>query len=359
MSVPGIRRPMLGRRRVGHRRQQAAVDAGAAQQRHRAGRGAVAEDAGGRLALLRDEPGPQAVGTGRRVPAEAAERRRIRRRRRWRRRPAALQRFPRRPAALARLPGCRQQHGAAVEVELPGAIGPQAVRRQQADQGGRRVVRVVRVAQCVPLAAPHDRAQRVVLQQQDPGVRQAGAARSARLPRPGRPRASCRSSRRSRRPARRALRASARGRRAGSATIRRAGCRTRWTVLPARSRPAAPARPTASAACATSAAGSAPLGSSGTVGSATSCARPQRRAQPHLQRVLGVRPWILAAGSSRRRAARPGQAPGDRSGSGRHGRHVRSVDIWLPDFRQFEHSEIRAMQTMQGSCISVVSVLSR
>ena len=88
-------------------------------------------------------------------------------------------------------------------------------------------------------------------------------------------------------------RRSGRGRRAGPARNRHAGCRTRRPARPAGSRPAAATRATASAACATSAAGSAPLGSSGTVGSVEQLRQPALRAEPHLQRVNRIGPWIV------------------------------------------------------------------
>ena len=61
-----------------------------------------------------------------------------------------------------------QQHGAAVEVELPSGARVEARRRQHGGQRGRRVVGVVPVPERVPLLAAEDGAQRVILQQQHP-----------------------------------------------------------------------------------------------------------------------------------------------------------------------------------------------
>ena len=66
------------------------------------------------------------------------------------------------------VPAGGQQNGAAVELETPSHPRAEASCGQHGRQGCCRVVGVVTMPQCVPLAAADDRAERVVLQEQHP-----------------------------------------------------------------------------------------------------------------------------------------------------------------------------------------------
>ena len=153
--VPGIRRPCLAG--------EASTTAGksvrplapgaAARPRGRRHRSRATADSGRPLG---DEPVMQALAWARASALQAAKAPGSRTPARPPRRAATATESSGRPVPVA-VPAGGQQHGAAVQIELPARARAEADRGQHGGQRGGRVVRVVPMPQRVPLPAADDR----------------------------------------------------------------------------------------------------------------------------------------------------------------------------------------------------------
>ena len=174
MSVPGIRRPCLPGDASIDGGQESPIHLRVAQQRHRPGRGTVAEHVPAGRSFGR-QPVMQGLSMGMHVALKTCEGARIA--------DADLgvvrEQRPHRligPGCPFAVPDRGQQDGPTVQIELPGGPRAEADGGQHGGQRGRRVVREVPMPERVPLPVPDDRAQRVVLQQQHAARRHPGRA---------------------------------------------------------------------------------------------------------------------------------------------------------------------------------------